>query len=301
MYLLTLILPFSIYIITSFLGRFLGHKGIFLISKYIFSLILIITLLLFSENILDGNMNTLYIGNWILIDDLNINWVYILDDLALIMLIVIFSISIIVIIYTYDYLIEDPHHVRFYSYIFLFVFCMILLITTSSLPILFIGWEGVGLSSFLLISFWYTRIEASLGALLAFFMNRIGDLFFLLAMFLAQYLLGSIDIFILISYPSFNSDIIVIFFLLAAMAKSAQISFHLWLPYSMEGKLYYSNYNRDEKGKFIKYSHSIKNDIDNNITQYQKQAILGLLLNDGYISGKILSFTFKSEDLDFTR
>lgn len=93
----------------------------------------------------------------------------------------------------------------------------------------------VGLSSFLLISYWYTRIEASLGGLLAFTMNRIGDIFFLLGIFLSLLIIGSVDLLTILSYPKFNSDIILIFFLFAAMAKSAQLYIHIWLPYSMEG------------------------------------------------------------------
>jgi NADH:ubiquinone oxidoreductase subunit 5 (subunit L)/multisubunit Na+/H+ antiporter MnhA subunit len=93
----------------------------------------------------------------------------------------------------------------------------------------------VGLSSFLLISYWYNRIEASLGGILAFSMNRIGDIFFILGILLSLLFIGSIDLLTILSYPHFNTDIILIFFLLAAMAKSAQLFLHIWLPYSMEG------------------------------------------------------------------
>ena len=163
----------------------------------------------------------------------------------------------------------------------------------------------VGLSSFLLISYWFTRIETSLGGILAILMNRIGDIFFILGMLFSLLLYGSIDIITLISYYSINSDIILIPFFIAAMAKSAQIFLHIWLPYSMEGwtqKSFYSvKGNRDYKGRFIKGYNSIKDERDKLITQYQKEAIIGLLLSDGYISGKIMSFTFRSKDLNFIR
>lgn len=93
----------------------------------------------------------------------------------------------------------------------------------------------VGLSSFLLISFWFTRFDTTLGSLLALFMNRIGDIFYLIGIFISLILYGSLDIITIVSHPLFNSDLLIIFFLGAAMAKSAQLSLHLWLPYSMEG------------------------------------------------------------------
>lgn len=97
----------------------------------------------------------------------------------------------------------------------------------------------VGLSSFLLISYWYTRLETNLGGLIALFMNRIGDILFIIAILIASLFFGSTDLIIINSYPNFNSDFFIFFFFLAATAKSAQLYLHLWLPYSMEGsKLY---------------------------------------------------------------
>jgi len=161
----------------------------------------------------------------------------------------------------------------------------------------------VGLSSFLLISFWFTRFETSLGGLLALFMNRLGDIFFIIGIIISLLLFGSTDIIILNSHPEFNSDILLIFLFLAAMTKSAQLSLHLWLPKSMEGwnqLLLFKIYDRDEKGRFIK-GDRIKENRDKDITEYQKQAIIGLLLSNGYIRGKILHFTFKADHLEFTK
>lgn len=167
---------------------------------------------------------------------------------------------------------------------------------------LFIFKNLVGLSSFLLISFWFTRFQAQLGALLALLMNRVGDMTFLLGIFLSISWLGSCDLISINSDLSINWDLILIPFFIAAMAKSAQIYLHLWLPYSMEGKnRKYSISNRDSKGRFKKGHNEIKNDRDEKITQYQKEVIIGLLLSDGYIRGKILHFTFKATDLEFIR
>lgn len=235
MYILTFILPLSLFLFSSLFGRWIGYNGIYRVGIIGLSSILIISIIILKEIFIDNNVLIIHIGNWLNIDLLNIQYNYILDDISSIMLIVVISISLIVYIYTYDYMKDDPHGVRFYVYINLFVLSMIILITTTSLPILFIGWEGVGLSSFLLISYWYNRIEASLGGILAFSMNRIGDIFFILGILLSLLFIGSIDLLTILSYPHINTDIILIFFLFAAMAKSAQLFLHIWLPYSMEG------------------------------------------------------------------
>jgi NADH-ubiquinone oxidoreductase chain 5 len=235
MYLLTLILPILLFLISSFFGNFIGFKGLYLIGKNIIILLLIMSIILLKEILWDGNILTIKILNWFKIEEIKMDWIYVIDDLSLIMLIIVLSVSLIVYIYSYDYLIEDAHKIRFYNYINLFILCMIILITTPSLLFLFIGWEGVGISSFLLISFWFNRIETSLGGLLAFIMNRIGDTFYILGILMCYIIIGSIDIFTILSYPSINNDFIIIFFILASMAKSAQIYFHIWLPYSMEG------------------------------------------------------------------
>jgi hypothetical protein len=181
----------------------------------------------------------------------------------------------------------------------------------------------VGLTSFLLVSFWYTRLETNLGAVLAIVMNRVGDVFFLLGIFLSLLLLGSSDVLILISsFNYLNSDLLLISFFIAAMAKSAQLYLHLWLPFSMEGKLQKKDnipkiflfkglrsYStgpknpilRNSKGQFIKGSHNIKKDRDIRITDFQKQVIIGLLLSDGYLKDRFMAFTFKSDHLLFIR
>lgn len=351
-----LILPLLTLLVIGTLGRYLGNKGTFLIVILNFSLILLLSIYYLIEILLDGNIITLTIGSESIYKYENISYLYnntkflqssifnnesllnisltkfLFDDLSIIMLIVVLSITIIVLLYTYDYMINDPHFIRFYFYIILFVFFMIILITTSSLPILFIGQEGVGLSSFLLISFQFTRFQAQLGALLAIIMNRIGDVFFLLGIFLCLTQLGSIDIITLFSHANENLDIILISFFIAAMAKSAQIYLHLQLPYSMEGQnknngniiifskinpftgVYTPNFNLYTINPIIKRNFSnssnllikntsLLNNIRSNtvITQYQKKAIIGLLISDGHIKKKSLEMTLKTSDLEFIK
>ena len=302
MYLNIIILPLLSLFIIGLLGRYLGIQGLLRILILNLTLVIILVILMIYENYLDNIILKIDICNNIKTDIFNINYYIYFDDLSQLMLLIITSITFIVIIYTYDYLISDAHIVRFYFYIILFVFFMIILITTNSLPILFIGWEGVGLSSFLLISFWYTRFQAQLGALLALIMNRMGDMSYILGIILSLYLLGSLDIISINSnYYYLNWDYLLLTFFIAAMAKSAQIYLHLWLPYSMEGQNRKYSSERDHKGKYIKGNNAVNNSRDEKITQYQKEAIIGLLLSDVSIRGKVISFTFKSGHLDFTR
>lgn len=144
MYLNFVILPFITLLILSILGRFLGSTGILRILILNLTILLLISMLLIYENytsliVLKIPLITNIINN----DLLNINWYFYLDDLSQLMLFVVIGVSFIVLIYSYDYMISDPHMIRFYFFIILFVFFMIILITTNSLPILFIGWEGI--------------------------------------------------------------------------------------------------------------------------------------------------------------
>jgi len=235
MYILPILLPFLLLSICGLSGRKIGVRGTFLLVISILSLSFLISLLLFYEVFTTATPVTLPLLEWLSSDFFQLQWTLFYDDLSITMLIVVHSVSLIVLLYTYDYMISDPHIIRFYFFILLFVASMILLITTTSLPILFIGWEGIGLASFLLISFWFTRIETSLGAILAILMNRVGDLFFLLGIFFSFFLFGSVDIITLLSSNGINTDLLLLPFFIAAMAKSAQLFLHVWLPYSMEG------------------------------------------------------------------
>src|SRR5690606_11381142 len=139
------------------------------------------------------------------------------------------------------YMSDDPHIIRFFSYISLFVFFMTLLVTSSNLFHLFVGWEGVGICSYLPINFWFTRISANKSALLAVFINKIGDIFVLISFGIIFSVYRTCDFSIssgLILYCSNVSEYIMIFsylLILGAVGKSAQIGLHFWLPEAMEG------------------------------------------------------------------
>ena len=186
--------------------------------------------------------------NWISIDDLNIGIGYLVDEFSAIMLSIVLLISFLVHIYSIAYMKDESDFKRFFSYIALFTFSMILLVMSNNLIQLFIGWEGVGLVSYLLIGFFYKKKSAIKANLKAFLINRIGDMFFILGIAMIYALLDSFDyktIFLNIDSTNLDNlktyfgfgyiDLACLFLFIGAMAKSAQIPLHVWLPDSMEG------------------------------------------------------------------
>ena len=173
---------------------------------------------------------------------------FLLDNVTFIMLFVILIISLIVHIYSTQYLQKDPHLSRFLSYLSLFTFFMLLLISAENLIQIFIGWEGVGLCSYFLINFWYTRIQAGKAALKAIFVNKIGDIAVLLGISVVYLLCGSTSFTVIFAVLPYLQEIQIFFFthiatitfiafcfLVGAIGKSAQIGLHVWLPDAMEG------------------------------------------------------------------
>jgi len=191
----------------------------------------------------------LSINSWIFIDLLKIKWCFLFDSLTCIMLFIIIFISFLVHLYSLEYMEHDPHLYRFLSYLSLFTFFMIILVTANNFLQMFVGWEGVGLSSYLLINFWFTRIQANKAAIKAMLINRIGDFGLLLAMFLIYLTFDSLDYDMIFSlsykliyykvlignFEFIIIDIISILLFIGAMGKSAQLGLHTWLPDAMEG------------------------------------------------------------------
>ena len=172
---------------------------------------------------------------------------FLVDSLSVVMVVVVTLISLLVHVYSIGYMRGDPGYVRFFAYLSLFTFAMLLLVMADNFLLLFIGWEGVGLVSYLLIGFWYTRARAPSAGLKAFLVNRVGDLAFLLGMGALLATAGSLDyaaVFAqsetLAQQPSPFSglsalSLICLFLFVGAMGKSAQVPLHVWLPDSMEG------------------------------------------------------------------
>jgi NADH-quinone oxidoreductase subunit L len=186
---------------------------------------------------------------WVESGTLSFDWALRVDTLTAIMLVVINSVSALVHLYSWGYMEEDPDQPRFFSYLSLFTFAMLMLVTADNLVQMFFGWEGVGLASYLLIGFWYKKPSAGAAAIKAFVVNRVGDLGFMLGIF------GTFLVFQTTSIPEilaeapamsgstitfagmrlYTMDILCILLFIGAMGKSAQLGLHTWLPDAMEG------------------------------------------------------------------
>lgn len=246
MYILVLTLPFLSTFITGFLGRFLGSKGAGILSSLFIGITWFISLIIFYEAGLNNSTCYLELFKWIDTGLIDINFGLMFDTITATMLIVVLSVSTLVHIYSTSYMEHDPHRPRFMSYLSLFTWFMIILVTADNYLQLFIGWEGVGLCSYLLINFWFTRLQANKSAIKAMIVNRIGDVGLLLAMFTMAYSYGSLDfttIFALTDYFESNYiyngvhtvTLIGLLLFIGAVGKSAQLGLHTWLPDAMEG------------------------------------------------------------------
>src|SRR6201997_2945549 len=186
---------------------------------------------------------------WIFSGDLQVYWALRVDTLTAVMLVVVTTVSSLVHLYSIGYMDEDPYRPRFFGYLSMFTFAMLMLVTADNLVQLFFGWEGVGLASYLLIGFWYQKPSAYAAAIKAFVVNRVGDFGFLLGIFAIFMMLNSVDFDTIfagapgltgktIDFMGWHADALTLICLLlfmGAMGKSAQFLLHTWLPDAMEG------------------------------------------------------------------
>jgi NADH-quinone oxidoreductase subunit L len=186
---------------------------------------------------------------WFRSGDLVVDWALKLDTLTAVMLVVVTTVSALVHLYSWGYMEEDPDQPRFFAYLSLFTFAMLMLVTADNLVQMFFGWEGVGLASYLLIGFWYQKPSANAAAIKAFVVNRVGDFGFSLGIFGVFLVFGTTDIdAILSAAPTFAGSslnflgarvdtltALCLLLFVGAMGKSAQLGLHTWLPDAMEG------------------------------------------------------------------
>jgi len=227
MYLSIIVIPLAGTVVAGLFGRKIGIKG----SHFITCISVIITTLLailaFIEIAINNIPVSLYLFKWIDTESLNVIWGFNFDSLTVSMLIPVLIVSSLVHLYSIGYMSHDPHQQRFFSYLSLFTFMMIILVTANNYLFMFVGWEGVGICSYLLVNFWFTRIAANQSSISAILTNRVGDCFLTIGMFAILWGLGNLDYATVFSLAPYINENIVTFIgiclLIGAMAKSSQI------------------------------------------------------------------------------
>ncbi|WP_428696974.1 NADH-quinone oxidoreductase subunit L [Stappia sp.] len=257
MYQLIVFLPLVGFLIAGLFGRFIGAKA----SEYVTSGLLIVAALLswvafFSVGYGETPVVRETLLRWMSSGAFTVDWMIRVDTLTAVMLVVVNTVSALVHVYSIGYMHHDPHRPRFFAYLSLFTFAMLMLVTSDNLLQMFFGWEGVGLASYLLIGFWFKKPSANAAAMKAFVVNRVGDFGFILGIFGVFYLFNSTDydtIFAnaqsfaaaepatVMNFLGYELDqgaaltVVCLLLFMGAMGKSAQFLLHTWLPDAMEG------------------------------------------------------------------
>jgi NADH-ubiquinone oxidoreductase chain 5 len=249
MYLLLVFLSLIGSCFAGLFGRYLGSYGSSIITTGCLFLSFLISLFAFYEVALVGCFVYIKLTTWISSEVLNVDWGFMFDSLTVTMCVVVTFISFLVHLYSTEYMSHDPHLARFMSYLSLFTFFMLILVTADNFVQMFVGWEGVGLCSYLLINFWFTRIQANKAAIKAMILNRIGDFCLIIGILLIYVNFKAVDYATIatlapffktveVNFLNMNLNlltIIGIFLFLGAVGKSAQLGLHTWLPDAMEG------------------------------------------------------------------
>jgi len=235
--------------IVGYFSKYLGDLASQLFTTLSVCLSAILSIVIFYNGIVNDSYGNYLIYEWIGSGNFQANWSINIDPLSSIMLVVVTLVSALVHIYSIGYMSHDPNKPRFMSYLSLFTFSMLVLVVSDNFLQLFFGWEGVGLSSYLLIGFWYKKNSANKAAIKAFIVNRVGDFGLAIGIFLLFLFFGTLnynEIFQLvpsfsektINFLGFNTNLITLicsFLFIGAMGKSAQFFLHTWLPDAMEG------------------------------------------------------------------
>ena len=239
MYLALIVLPLLGSIASGFFGRKIGVSGSHIVTSSSIIITTLLSIVIFFEVGLNNINVSLQLFRWIDSESLNVLWSFHFDSLTVSMLIPVLIVSSLVHIYSIGYMSHDPHNQRFFSYLSLFTFMMIILVTANNFLLMFVGWEGVGICSYLLVSFWYTRVAANQSSISAFLTNRVGDCFLTIGIFVILWSFGNVEYSTVFSLSPFISENVItligICLLIGAMAKSSQVGLHVWLPMAMEG------------------------------------------------------------------
>jgi NADH-quinone oxidoreductase subunit L len=249
MYQAIVFLPLLGSAIAGLFGRLIGARPSELVTTVLLFAAMVLAWIGFVQVGFGHQDARVVLAPFIVSGDLHVEWALRVDTLTAVMLVVVTTISALVHLYSIGYMAEDPHRARFFSYLSLFTFAMLMLVTADNLVQLFFGWEGVGLMSYLLIGFWYQKPEANAAAIKAFVVNRVGDFGFALGIFALFMMVGAVDFETIfaqapalvgksIHFLGHDVDALTLICLLlfvGAMGKSAQFLLHTWLPDAMEG------------------------------------------------------------------
>ena len=249
MYLNLIFLPFLGSIAAGLFGRYLGPKGSSILTVVLLTTTFGLSVMSFYEVAINGSPVYIKLMTWMNSELLNVDWGFLFDSLTVTMCCIVTFVSSLVHLYSTEYMSHDPHLSRFMSYLSLFTFFMLILVTADNFVQMFVGWEGVGLCSYLLINFWFTRIQANKAAIKAMVLNRIGDFGLVLGILTIFVKYKSVDYatvfaltpllvndtFIFLNIEFNLIDIIGFLLLIGAIGKSAQLGLHTWLPDAMEG------------------------------------------------------------------
>ncbi len=244
---LAVFLPLLGFVLAGALGRRLGAHGAEYLTTALMLTAAALSISLFGTYALDGQHTTITLMSWMSVGPLSVDWALRFDALTAVMLVVVNGVSAMVHLYSIGYMHHDPHRPRFFAYLSLFTFAMLMLVTADNLIQLFFGWEGVGLASYLLINFWYKKPSANAASMKAFLVNRVGDFGFALGIMGIYFAFGTVSFdgifnqlgietsFKLFGWTLDAVTLSCLLLFMGAMGKSAQLGLHTWLPDAMEG------------------------------------------------------------------
>ncbi|MFL5035628.1 MAG: proton-conducting transporter membrane subunit, partial [Microvirga sp.] len=244
MYHAIVFLPLVGFLIAGLFGRLIGPRASEIVTTALLFLSCALAWIAFVNVGFGMGATRIQVGQWFASGDLVVDWAFKIDTLTAVMLVVVNTVSSLVHLYSIGYMHEDPHRPRFFAYLSLFTFAMLMLVTADNLVQMFFGWEGVGLASYLLIGFWYQKESANAAAIKAFIVNRVGDFGFLLGIFMVFVLFNGVTFdaifprvaelanarfhFLGIEWHALTIACLLLF--MGAMGKSAQFLLHTWLP-----------------------------------------------------------------------
>jgi NADH-quinone oxidoreductase subunit L len=249
MYHAIVFLPLIGFLIAGLFGRLIGARGSEIVTTSLLMVSAALSWVALAQVGFGSGTTRVQVASWISSGQLQVDWAFRVDTLTAVMLVVVNTVSSLVHLYSIGYMHEDEHRSRFFAYLSLFTFAMLMLVTADNLLQMFFGWEGVGLASYLLIGFWYQKPSANAAAMKAFIVNRVGDFGFLLGIFLIFVLFGAVTFdaifpragemvsqsFRFLGYDWNALTLTCLLLFMGAMGKSAQFLLHTWLPDAMEG------------------------------------------------------------------